>query len=959
MLGSLLALTVGLLLTAPPDTLPTPRDVVRETIRAVEGDSVGHLPWKSRLERDSTDRIGLLGSATLARLQYDYPTAERLYRRLLQAQSGAPDRFGVYARLGLAQGLDAQGFGTKAEQELTRARTAAHTAGESVAEGEALLGLSLQRAFSQGVETGLATLDTVERLVPAGNYDLHAERLRQRGALRGIVGKPGARADAEQALILARRAGTHRLVGQALRATAQLLQFEGKADSSIMVLRQAEDSYRQAHDRSQLSSALLWHVNALLARGAFGEASELAHLALTEGEAAHALFGVGTAYTALGAITISLGDFAKASEYLSKSISLFERLEDSSSVMKARDYLAVTALAAGNLPEARRQTLEVLEWYRRTQDPTIEFSAHRNLAIIAMHERNWPAAERALEDARALAQRMKRPLWMNDLAYDNGRLALFRGDLGAAERNLRRYLATLDSSQHVFRHDARVRLADVYATRGDLARAEREARLAWDELERWRATLTDRELRVLAFQASPTEMSDRDASVVRVLAALAQHGRVAESFGLAERRRARELEERLEQARALTPDATKPGPEAHEQSIPVITVEAVQKAIPDDSTALLEYVTGSLATPTTLFIVTRSHGLESRILPAADSLTPTILRFEALVQSGNEARELSKTLGDALLSPALARLPSSIHRLIIVPDGPLHRLPFDALQLSDGRYAMERYTISLSPSAAVLASLRLKQNGKSEENTPVRLLAMGDPAFTDPHLEPLRESGKEARRVARYAPESVVKVREAASAAYLKHAQLTPFRVIHFATHTLVDEHSAARTALALAPGEGETGLVGPSDLAALRLNADLVVLSSCRSAGGVLVNGEGIQGLTAPLLEAGTRSVVATHWQVNDRSTYRFIDAFYTGLAHGLTMSEALRSAKLSALKRKAPPAEWAAFTAIGDPTVKIPLRSPPGYSRWIAGLAGLGLIALALGYSRLTWRGRTSEAS
>jgi CHAT domain-containing protein len=175
----------------------------------------------------------------------------------------------------------------------------------------------------------------------------------------------------------------------------------------------------------------------------------------------------------------------------------------------------------------------------------------------------------------------------------------------------------------------------------------------------------------------------------------------------------------------------------------------------------------------------------------------------------------------------------------------------------------------------------------------------------------------------------------------------------------VVDEHTAARTALALAPGNGETGMVGPSDLAALKLNADLVVLSSCRSAGGVLVNGEGIQGLTAPLLEAGTQSVLATRWQVDDRKTYRFVDAFYAGLSRNLPVSEALRSAKLSALRRKAPPGEWAAFTVIGDPTVRIPLQSPGRSSPWVALLAALGLAALVSGYSRLIWSGRTSEAS
>src|SRR4029079_17985556 len=97
-----------------------------------------------------------------------------------------------------------------------------------------------------------------------------------------------------------------------------------------------------------------------------------------------------------------------------------------------------------------------------------------------------------------------------------------------------------------------------------------------------------------------------------------------------------------------------------------------------------------------------------------------------------------------------------------------------------------------------------------------------------------------------------------ASAAFLKHAELRGYRVLHFATHALVDERSAARTALALAPGEGEDGFVGPAELASLGLGADLVILSACRTAGGAVIEGEGIQGLTAPLLEGGARAVVA-----------------------------------------------------------------------------------------------------
>jgi CHAT domain-containing protein/tetratricopeptide (TPR) repeat protein len=932
-------------------------------LRAVDADTAGRLAaqWKSRVAHDSSDRSALLGLATLARLQYDYPTAERFYRQLLRGENDPKDRVRVYARLGEAEGLDAQGWTAKAGPAFTEARSAAAVAGDSAAQGEALLGISLQRAFGVGIEAGLATLDTADGLIPANRNDLHAERLRQRGALRGIVGRPEARADVAHAIVLARSSGTQRVLGQALKSFAQVLQFEGKRDSSVLVLRQAEEAYRRGHDRAQLSTALLWHVNALLGQGQLGEASELAHLALTEAQAASNLFGVGAAYTALGALNLSLNDYSAAADYLDKSVTLFQRVGDRAGEIKARDYLAVTALAAGDIAEARRQTQAALDWYRQTGEALIEFSEHRNLAIIAMHERNWPAAERALADAHALARRMNRPLWSAELSYDDGRLALFRGNAAAAERDFKTYLATLDTSQHVFRHDARVRLSDAYARQDNLAKAEREAGAAWDELDRWRASLSNADLRVLAFQASPTEMSDRDASVVSLLSALARGGHSNAAFELAERRRARELADRLAQAQGLHRGA--PVNEADTASAGShVGAAAVIAGIPDDSTAILEYVTGSLGAPTTLFVLTRGtaprSGPEVVLLPPVDSLSGQILRLEALVQSGDSTGPLGRTLGETLLQPAASRLNPAIRRLVIIPDGLLHRLPFDILRLGDGRYAAERYAISLAPSAAVLLTLWKERSGSADR--PMRLLAFGDPAFRPTTLDDsgsdartsrragvegplprLRRSADEARLVARFSPASVVRLRQDASAAYLKHAELTPFRVIHFATHTLVDEHSAARSALVLAPGGGESGLVGPEELAALRFNADLVVLSSCRSAGGVVVNGEGLQGLTAPLVQAGARSVLASQWEVGDRDALEVIRSFYRHVAEGQTVGEALRRAKVDGIARGTPPREWAAFTMIGDPLVHVPLRAPRrAYWPFLLGLAAAALV-------------------
>jgi hypothetical protein len=168
---------------------------------------------------------------------------------------------------------------------------------------------------------------------------------------------------------------------------------------------------------------------------------------------------------------------------------------------------------------------------------------------------------------------------------------------------------------------------------------------------------------------------------------------------------------------------------------------------------------------------------------------------------------------------------------------------------------------------------------------------------------------------------------------------------------------------LALAPDSSDNGLVGPGDLAALRLDADLVVLSGCRTAGGVLVEGEGVQGLTAPLIQAGTRSVVASQWRIADRSTVTFIQAYYQALAQGLPVGDALRAAKLDALRRGAPPKEWAAFITVGDPLVRVPLRAPwpdPWRSGVLVATLALGAAGIAYSYSRRrAIRGRDRSGS
>ena len=347
-----------------------------------------------------------------------------------------------------------------------------------------------------------------------------------------------------------------------------------------------------------------------------------------------------------------------------------------------------------------------------------------------------------------------------------------------------------------------------------------------------------------------------------------------------------------------------------------------------------------------------------------------IERFAALLESGQPAEALARSLGTTVLGPAAATVPAGVTRLVIVPDGPLHHVAFDALRLPNDALALERWAIGLAPSAAVATVLR-----RPADTTSVpRLLALGDPAFPQERsggatreaelfrgafdaaggLPRLAASGDEARDVARYAPESEIRLRGDASEAWLKHAPVARFRVIHLATHALVDETSLARTSLALAAGAGEDGFLSPADLSALKLRADLVVLSACRTAGGVMVTGEGLQGLTAPLLEAGARSVIATQWRISDRSTVRLVHDLYDALSRGEPVADALRDAKLAAVRRGAPASEWAGFTVVGDPLVRIPLREPSPLRPW----AWLGGVVVGLVMALAMRRRRVEQA-
>src|SRR3954447_33631 len=960
---------------AAAQTPDDPRAIVFAAERAVSDDSadVASARWRAALARDSSDRTALLGLATLARMTYDFPTAERLLGRLLKQRSAAPDRWRVQARLGLYRVAFAQGDDGRARGFLDSAAADARRIGDRGGEADALMGFTSVRG--PAAATLLATLDTLDALLPPGDGRDPAESLCRRGLYIGISGDTAAIAVVRRGIAMAERVGERRLTGHCLEAYGLLHSVQGPADSVLPIYQQAEALLRATHDHASLARLESRRSDEFQARGWLGEAKLALSRVRAEAEISHNRQRLSYAYAGLGMLALRVGDLPTAARRYEQAAALYDSLGQGEGAMISRQNRAEVMEATGDLLAARGAFQSALAEAEQGEFFEDVVTMRQHLARIAIRLRDWGEAERQLAVADSAAHARGLEQMRGSLVYDRARLAIGEERLTRAADLLERLLRDLAPEDQLPRYTARLRLAEVRARQGNLDRAQAELTRASRELEAWRAGLRDAELRQYAFAATTLGETDPQAPVATVLAALARGGRVDAAFALAEQRRARSLAERLEQAQALATGTGSGRRDALQSARP----GSSETPVPDSSTALLEYVAGSDGAPATLFVLTRA-GPRAFELPPADSLASSIERLVALLESGGPGGRPARALGATILGAADAAFPAGIRRLVVVPDGPLHRVPFDALRLADGRAAVERWAIGVAPSAAVASALRRRPEPSGAAS---RLLALGDPVFTGPTLSlamrdaetyrsafdragglpRLTGSGEEAREVARYASSGAdVRLREEASESWLKRADLDRYRVIHLATHALVDETSLANTVLALSPGGDEDGFVSPGDLAALHLDADLVVLSACRTAGGVTVAGEGVQGLTTPLLAAGARAVVATQWRIGDRSTVRLVDDLYAALAQGRPVADALQEAKLAAIRRGAPAGEWAGFTVVGDPLVRVPLAMPRATDDHGGGVpvAAAGVLAAAAAlaaYGVTTRRRRNSE--
>ncbi len=335
-------------------------------------------------------------------------------------------------------------------------------------------------------------------------------------------------------------------------------------------------------------------------------------------------------------------------------------------------------------------------------------------------------------------------------------------------------------------------------------------------------------------------------------------------------------------------------------SVTSLSVAEIQKLIPADE-ALVEYYYTDQYLFT--FILT-SQGLSAVRLDSGH-IADDIKNFRAAIEntSSSDHEILAKQMFNQLFKPIENKLPTS--RLIIVPHGALHYLPFYALY--DGKdYLIERYSIRMLPSASMFKYL---QRDKSEKLGDI--LAFGNPDLGDQKYN-LVNAENEAVSVSKTLPRSKYFLRKEATETVLKKYG-EGFNYIHFATHGEFDADKPLNSALLLAADSANDGRLTVDKLYSMKLNADLVTLSACETGLGKIANGDDVVGLTRGFLYAGSSSIVASLWKVDDLATSTLMTSFYEALKN-TDKREALRQAQLQNKKKFPHPYYWASFQLTGN---------------------------------------------
>lgn len=677
-------------------------------------------------------------------------------------------------------------------------------------------------------------------------------------------------------------------------------------------------------------------------------------------------------------------DFALAREHFEFALMRGRALRLMLGEIDALQGMAQCDRQLGRMQLCREETRQALALAEANQVWDYMASLRTAMARDDLRAGRLDDAEKTIDEATAAAEKSVEMLAKHDVRSATAELRLAQKRYDETIRiadDLTRADSDADTAQ---RYDAAVFAARAHRALGDVAAAERELSRA--------IALTEREEQ--AVSGDERQMSlwfeSRSTAFVELVDLLVSEQRVREALEIADRAKGRALLDLLRtgghEEPELTPDEGKQKERletalfaanrnlqqaraAKRADVAALEGEVAAKRVELDSfrslldvrhprlalrrgpstgagiddileslptaTALVEYV----ITDERLHIFTaRRSGGRAQVAVHTVPVSKTALAADVssyvakLASRRLEYRDDARGLYKLLLAPVASEIGSKT--VLIIPDGPLWKLPLESLILPDGRFAIERQAMFYAPSAAIWKQMAAAQ--RSRRASAERFLAFANPRIDgdtrqrvqlflrDAPLEPLPDAEREVKAAAALFGRGRSRLYIGAAAEEEKaKEEARRFEVVHFATHAIIDDGNPMYSHLVLAragSADREDGLLEAWEMMSLDLDADLTVLSACDTARGGVHPGEGLMGMTWALFAAGCPSTIASEWKVSSPSTATLMIDFYrhwlrSGHPSAAPKAEALRQARLAMIRDPARrhPFYWAAFVLLG----------------------------------------------
>jgi CHAT domain-containing protein/tetratricopeptide (TPR) repeat protein len=656
----------------------------------------------------------------------------------------------------------------------------------------------------------------------------------------------------------------------------------------------------------------------------------------------------------LGNVASDRGDLARAEQYYQQALAIYEKLAPNSlQVARTLNNLGNVASDRGDLARAEQLYQQALAIDEKLAPNSLQVARTlNNLGNVARNRGDLARAEQLFQQALAIFEQLApNSLQVARTLQNLANLARQQKNYPQAQQYLARVLAIYETQRAAI-PDPETKTAfaeryfNAYTLQAQLALDQQQPQQAALALERSRArTLAElmftralpvptnapqalkdliaqqeqlqRDFLLLARQQRQTDPDDTNA--LQRLQAQARQ--------LADRQR--QLDQQLRQQFPAYADLLNPQPPA---------IPQLQAAL-DANTVLLYHAFAG--TELLIVAVSRQTVRGYRVKVDPRTLEKDLAEFQRVVakppleRTASERRKLpalGQRLYAALIKPAEPSLKNAT-TVLLCPEGALNQLPWGALIVAvdkQGRptYWVERVALGITLSAgvylqaravrpaprgvAIAAVSQYRQRQVAQAPKTAQLVRRSGRALSN--LPAVKQEVAQVRRL--LGKQGVVAVLEAAATPERARQIAQNARVVHFACHARADNVDPLGSGLLLAPAGSDEGLLTAADVVSKwRLRADVVMLSACETAVGQVRRYEGMYGLARAFLFAGSRSVGASLWRVDDVSTARLMGAFYRGYASGVPKAEALRRAQVALLRSKddSDPYYWSCFVLMG----------------------------------------------